>query len=66
MLGMPINLLAQLAEKFLPATPTCVSTPNCTILKFATSAVEFLFQKISCVITYMRNIQDKQDTLKRS
>ena len=37
--------------KFSPATPTCVSTPNHTMLKFATSAIEFLFQKISCVIT---------------
>ena len=51
MLGTPIYLLAQLAGKFLPATPTCVSTPNHTMLKFATSAIEFLFQKISCVIT---------------
>ena len=35
MLGTPIYLLAQLAGKFLPATPTCVSTPNHTMLKFA-------------------------------
>ena len=41
------TLLEQLARKSLPATPTCVGTPNPTMLNSVISAVEFLFQKIS-------------------
>ena len=44
--------------KFLPATLTCVSTPNPTMLKFVISAIESLFQMISCLIIWKRHIQE--------
>ena len=43
-------LLAQLVGKSLQATPTCVSIPSPTMLKFVISAIEFLFQMINCLI----------------
>ena len=48
--------LAQLAGKSLPATPTCVGTPNPTTLNFVISVIEFLFQKIYKLIAHMREI----------
>ena len=44
------TLLEQLTGKSLPATPTCVGTPNPTMLNFVISAIEFLFQMISCLL----------------
>ena len=63
---MTDTLLAKPAGKSLPATLTCVSTPNPTMLKFVISAVEFLFQMISCLIILKRRIRDQQNALERS
>ena len=47
---MTDTLLAKLVGKSLPATPTCVGTTNPTMLNFVISAIEFLFQMISCLL----------------
>ena len=59
------TLLAQLAGKSLPATLTCVGTPDPTMLKFVISAIESLFQNISWLLTWKRYIRDLQCTLER-